>query len=121
MKKALITGMNGFVGKYLQKALKAQGYQVAGTYLPEHNLHAMGAHYYPADASNMEQIEEVIQFYQPDEIYHLADSEIVFDNNKIGNEINKKELENLINATGMHCPKCKIIIVQLDSETDVLN
>ena len=45
----------------------------------------------------------------------------MFDNNKIGNEINKKELENLINATGMHCPKCKIIIVQLDSETDVLN
>lgn len=116
MKKALITGMNGFVGKYLQKALQAQGYTVAGTYLPVPGLYAMGEDYYPVDLLQPQQIAEVIQIYQPDEIYHLADAKNKYVGNIKGLEIDLNTTANLLDVVCKYKPDCKMIIIESSPE-----
>lgn len=118
MKKALITGMNGFVGKYLQQALKAQGYTVAGTYLPVGDT-AMGAEYYPVDLLQPQQIAEAIQAYQPDEIYHLAGQSAValsWAKPAMTMEINVNGTINLLEAVRQYKPDCKVLIVGSSDE-----
>ena len=119
MKKALITGMNGFVGKYLQKVLQAQGYTVAGTYLPTSGLRAMGADYYPVDLLQSQQIAEVIQTYQPDEIYHLAGQSSValsWAKPAMTMDINVNGTINLLEAVRQYKPDCKVLIVGSSDE-----
>ncbi len=64
--KALITGNNGFVGKYLTVELKNQGYSVIGVdKIP-------GQSTIQADILNEEELRNVISNVQPDVIFHLA-------------------------------------------------
>jgi len=118
MKKALITGINGFVGRYLKENLQRQGYTVAGTYLPE-PLHVMPENYYPVDLLKPQQIQEVIQIWQPDEIYHLAGQSSVALSWKMPAktiEINVNGTLNLLEAVRLHKPDCKILIVGSSDE-----
>lgn len=70
MAKALITGINGFTGRYLERSLIASGYDVAG-------LDAGGAttarnSIYTCDLHDREALSVVIERVQPDVIVHLA-------------------------------------------------
>ncbi len=65
--KALITGINGFVGGYLKKYLISCGYEVYGI---DHYSHDKNT--FQADITNQEMLNKIIRSIQPDEIYHLA-------------------------------------------------
>lgn len=64
--KALITGSEGFVGKYLRSELTENGYDVTGLDLfqAENTL--------KADLLNPEQVQEIINLQKPDVVFHLA-------------------------------------------------
>ncbi len=118
MKKALITGINGFVGGYLQKVLEQQGYQVAGTYLPG-TLQAMPCNYYPVDLLQSEQIQQLIQQWQPDEIYHLAGQSSVALSWQMPTktiEINVNGTLHLLDAVRQYKPDCKVLIIGSSDE-----
>ncbi|KHL92658.1 hypothetical protein QW71_27930 [Paenibacillus sp. IHB B 3415] len=73
--RALITGITGFVGSNLEKALKQQGYEVWGT---TRNSCSRADHsgiennIIQIDYNSEEKIIELINKIKPDEIYHLA-------------------------------------------------
>lgn len=71
MKRAFITGVNGFVGTHLASLLNRQGYEVSGA---DQAVHPSVAdvdysHVSILDASGLTRL---LQRLQPDEVYHLA-------------------------------------------------
>ena len=63
MRKALILGADGFVGRYLSRELRDNGYQV---------IASSRRGEYPCDIMNPEQLRELIVHEKPDTIFHLA-------------------------------------------------
>lgn len=73
MKKALIIGGAGFVGKYLAEYLQDEcGYQVCSTKMKNEEL--PGVSYQVVDMNLLvkEEVEKVLKEYAPDYIFHLA-------------------------------------------------
>lgn len=64
--RALITGSNGFVGKYLRAELERNGYDVTGLDVVE------GEKTIRADILDPKQMLDVIETVRPDVIFHLA-------------------------------------------------
>jgi GDP-6-deoxy-D-talose 4-dehydrogenase len=62
-KIALLTGAEGFTGRYVKPALQAIGYQVI-------SLDAVGPH--PCDLTNAEAVESAVQAARPEVVVHLA-------------------------------------------------
>jgi UDP-N-acetylglucosamine 4,6-dehydratase len=76
MKRILITGGNGFLGRHLGKKLKGQGYEV---YLGSRNIYRntvatffSGCVSFPMDICHIESIRDVIVMTKPDIIVHAA-------------------------------------------------
>lgn len=68
--RALITGLEGFTGRYLAAELAAHGYAVAGT-VRRMDAHApAGAH--ECDLLDQAALEQVVDQVQPDVVIHLA-------------------------------------------------
>lgn len=65
--KALITGVNGFVGGYLKKYLISCGYEVYGIDRFSHDKNI-----FQVDIGDQKMLNKIIGDIQPDEIYHLA-------------------------------------------------
>ena len=63
---ALITGSQGFVGKYLRRELEENGYEVLGI-----DLQA-GPDTIQADLLAPEQMKEVVSQTKPNAVFHLA-------------------------------------------------
>ncbi len=78
MKKVLITGITGFVGKHLASHLLAQNtYKVVGTYRSESGLGTLGdikeqITLKQLDLHDAEAVESLILSEKPDYIFHLA-------------------------------------------------
>ena len=68
-KRALITGINGFVGPYLKNELEQNGYAVFGLGTKPHKEQA---NYYVADITDRDRVREVVEKIQPVYIFHLA-------------------------------------------------
>lgn len=68
MKKALITGSTGFVGKHLQTELQGAGYAVAGL----GRQAGVAGEYYQADVTNQAALSDAMRRAQPTHIFHLA-------------------------------------------------
>jgi len=66
MKKALITGAEGFVGAHLMNELIAEGYHVFGT----SRIRQQG--FVKMDIQNYEEVRSVLNELKPDVIFHLA-------------------------------------------------
>jgi len=72
LKKILIFGSNGFVGKYLAFEFKQNGYEVYGSDISKENLNGYSSVYYQCDITDEKQTKKVIYEIYPDKIVNLA-------------------------------------------------
>lgn len=68
--RVLVTGGNGFVGKYLVRALQERGDEVIAA--GHHGTQTADSHVLPLDLSDAENIAAILDIAQPDLIFHLA-------------------------------------------------
>ncbi len=86
----LITGIDGFTGKYLETFLNAKGYSVFGTVIEESEKE----NYLKCDIRNKGEVDTVICKVKPDYIFHLAaisfvgetDKSMIYDVNVLGTQ-----------------------------------
>lgn len=69
MRKALITGIRGFTGRYLADQLRSEGYEVCGL---AHDEHAPEAGVYQCDLLDRTALAALVAAQKPDHIVHLA-------------------------------------------------
>lgn len=67
----MITGVDGFVGKWLTECLLGKGYDVYGTTISD-NYENEKVKIYKMDLLNKENVNDVINEIKPDRIFHLA-------------------------------------------------
>ena len=114
MKKYLISGISGFVGKYLADFLTKKNYEVSGfdrkgSIIPKVNISKI-------DILDKEAVKNFIKEIKPDYIIHLAAQSSVkksWDNPEETITINVEGTRNLLEgviAAGI-VPQCKILIV----------
>jgi nucleoside-diphosphate-sugar epimerase len=68
-KRALITGLSGFTGRYVAQELRDAGYQVFGTVTPGH---APGEGGFAVDLTDRAGLAAMVQAVRPDVVAHLA-------------------------------------------------
>lgn len=108
MKRALVTGSQGFVGKYLCQELESNGYSVTGL-----DLQASDG-VISADLMNYNRIEEIIAQQAPDVVFHLAGQANVAKSWIIPQktmEANVITSINLMDAIKNFVPNCHVVLV----------
>ncbi len=68
--RVLITGVNGFVGKYLAKELQEKGYSVSGIGMGQFDL--PGVDYQDVNILDRTALEQAMEELEPDIVFHLA-------------------------------------------------
>lgn len=111
--RALITGVDGFVGYYLTNHLLEQGDEVFGTtILPEYKNEAIQV--YKMNLLDEQSVINVIQEIKPDVIYHLAGQSAVglsWDKPVLTMNINVNGTLHLLEAVRKHCIDAKVLII----------
>ena len=111
--KALITGSEGFVGKYLRAELVAAGYEVMGIDLFDRNGVIR------VDLLDPEATEAALEQVKPDVIFHLAGQPDVGKSWKIPQKtfaINVLAAINLMEGMRKVCPESPMVIVGSSDE-----
>lgn len=111
--KALITGSEGFVGRYLRAELEEHGYEVTGLDLQAGTRTICG------NLLNAQETSEIIGTVLPDVIIHLAGQADVGRSWKIPQktvEINVNGAVNLMEAVRVHCPQARMVLVGSSDE-----
>ncbi|HYD03351.1 MAG TPA: GDP-mannose 4,6-dehydratase [Alphaproteobacteria bacterium] len=96
MKTALITGIDGFTGKHLEKELLSHGYEVFGF-----SRNASGHNRFSCDVRDNDKVSEIVSKIKPTHIYHLAGFSNLPESFKHPQEcmdINVKGTKSLLNA-----------------------
>lgn len=117
-KKALITGINGFVGKHLEQCLIQMGYEVFGTCFTEKFTSQMTRHYF-MNILDKRTIDDVLKKCVPDEIYHLAGQSSValsWIQPALTMDLNVNGTINLLESVRCYVPHCKVLIVGSSDE-----
>lgn len=112
--KALITGINGFVGHYLTEVLLQDGTEVYGTILQGGVNDGLCQNILEMNLSNKEDVEHVISVVKPDYIYHLAGQSSVglsWRNPELTIMTNVVGTIHLLDAVKMHTPQSRVLIV----------
>lgn len=108
MKKAIITGSQGFVGPYLRRELEECGYTTVGLDLQE------GDNTIVVDLLDAGQVRTVIAREMPDVVFHLAGQANVARSWKIPQktvELNVVAALNLMEAVRVVSPDCRMVMV----------
>ena len=111
--KALVTGSEGFVGKYLRTELEAHGYDVTGLDL------VPGEKTVAVNLLEPEKVDALLQELQPEVIFHLAGQANVglsWKKPAMTMEINVVAAVNLMEAARKQCPECAIVLVGSSDE-----
>ena len=111
--KALITGSEGFVGKYLRAELEAHGYNVTGLDL------APGEKTVAVNLLEAEKVDALLEEMRPEVIFHLAGQANVglsWKKPAMTMEINLVAAVNLMEAARKYCPDCAIVLVGSSDE-----
>jgi GDP-4-dehydro-6-deoxy-D-mannose reductase len=109
--KALVTGIDGFVGPYLATVLKGQKIDVVGTFLENKPSTCPCLH---MDVTNPAEVTEVIRNTKPDLIFHLAGFSSVaasFTNQNLCTKVNVDGTRNLLDAVITAGIKPRILVV----------
>ena len=111
--RALITGVDGFVGYYLTNHLLEQGDEVFGTtILPKYKNEAIQV--YKMNLLDEQNVINVIQEIRPDVIYHLAGQSAVglsWDKPVLTMNINVNGTIHLLEAIRKHCIDTKVLVI----------
>lgn len=108
MKRALITGSQGFVGHYLRRELEEHGYAVIGLDLKT------GDGVIVANLLDGDVVKTVIAQEQPDMIFHLAGQANVkksWELPRMTVELNVIAAINLMEAVRHEKPECRMVLV----------
>lgn len=108
MKKALVTGSQGFVGPYLRHELESNGYNVTGLDIQT------GIGVISADLLNQKEVEAAVTSVMPDVVFHLAGQANVAKSWNIPQktiELNVIASLNVMEAVRKIVPTCRIVIV----------
>lgn len=119
MKKVLITGAGGFVGKYLIKEFKKQDYEIIACDINKKQVFDNDIKYYDMDILNKELVDNIINDCQPDYLINLAAISSVGLSWTIPDktiEVNVVGTLNLLEAVKKYCPKCKILLIGSSEE-----
>lgn len=111
--KALITGSEGFVGKYLRAELEAHGYDVTGLDL------ASGEKTVAVNLLEAEKVDALLEELRPEVIFHLAGQANVglsWKKPAMTTEINLIAAINLMEAARKCCPDCAMVLVGSSDE-----
>lgn len=106
--KALITGSEGFAGKYMRHELEDHGYLVTGVDLVSEKNTVV------QDLLDTRSVEELIKGERPDVIIHLAGQADVALSWKIPQktfEINVLAAVNILEAVRKYCASCRVVLV----------
>ena len=106
--RALITGSQGFVGRYLRRELEESGYEVVGLDIQP------GEGAVQADLLNPEQLAAAVRQAEPDAVFHLAGQADVARSWKIPQktmEINVIAAVNLMEAVRAFNPSARMVLV----------
>jgi GDP-4-dehydro-6-deoxy-D-mannose reductase len=107
--KALITGINGFVGPHLKQHLVNNGFEVFGTDISNGELVD-----YNVDLLDKQAVYDLISKITPDFIFHLAAQSSVklsFIKPELTREINVTGTKNLLDAVKLIVPDSRILVV----------
>ncbi len=111
--RALITGVDGFVGYYLTKHLLEQGDEVYGTtILPQYKNEDIEVH--QMNLLDEKNVEQVIEQIKPDVIYHLAGQSAVglsWEKPVLTMNINVNGTLHLLEAVRKYIPTTKVLII----------
>lgn len=110
MTKVLVTGANGFTGRYVVRALADRGKEVHALLRQTGRPIEGVAHSYDCDLTDLARLESVIRQIQPDRVVHLAaiafvaydDVEEMYHTNIVGTR-------NLFEALSNHCQPKSVI------------
>ena len=95
--KVLVTGGNGYLGKFLVKALQNEGAEV---FVLDMNVEE-NSHRFKTDITDKNQVKSVVNKIQPDIVFHLAallHRERNFDNFALVDKVNHQGTFNLLKA-----------------------
>ncbi len=124
MKKVLITGAGGFVGSYLIKEFKENGYKVIACDINKRDSIDKDVDYYDMDILNKEIVKEVIKETMPDYLINLAAISSVGLSWKIPEktvEVNTIGTVNILEEIRENCPNCKVMLIGSSEEYEQRN
>lgn len=117
--RALITGLEGFVGRHLARHLIQEGREVFGTTERSRlaagwpaDLASVGAH--RCDVTNLSDVETVMSLVKPDEVYHLAGVSHVpasWDDPEVTLRVNLLGTLHVLDAARDIVPKARVLVV----------
>jgi GDP-4-dehydro-6-deoxy-D-mannose reductase len=116
--KALVTGLTGFIGRYLAENLVAKGHDVVGTTFladgePPMSGNGWGITTKPMDIRDKPMVERLVASTNPDVVYHLAGQAYVipsYKNPEVTFGTNVLGTVNLLDAIKRYCPDCAVAV-----------
>lgn len=120
--KALITGVNGFVGNYLSKYLIDKGYSVYGTVI-EDDITMDNVNIKKMNLLNKDEVSETIKSINPDCIFHLAGQSAVglsWNEPTLTMNVNINGTINLLDAVRENNINTKVLIIGSSDQYGVI-
>ncbi len=119
MRKALIIGAAGFVGSYLIRQLREDGYQVTATKMPHETIPGDGFEACDLDILDRPAIERLLAAVRPDSIFHLAAQSSVYlswKNPGLTIDVNIKGSVNVMDAVRALDYKPRVLLIGSSEE-----
>lgn len=119
MKRVLIFGISGFVGKYLAEEFLSHNYEVIGSDIDKNSNLPHNITFHSANILNELEIAEIIRITCPDVIVNLAAVSSVGASWEIPQttiNVNVIGALNILESTRKYYPKCKVLFIGSSEE-----